>query len=81
MKTVKLLLLHGLDVNQPDASGQTALHLAISQKDLDMVKTLIESGAQCSVKDILQWTSQMNQANPPLSNIFSRNVCLMLLIE
>jgi ankyrin repeat protein len=45
-----LCLDHGADVNAADATGQTALHLAVGLSD-DLVKYLVQRGARLDAKD------------------------------
>ena len=51
LNTVKLFLSYGVDINKPDSSGQTALHLAVSKGMVRMVKLLIENGSRYDIKD------------------------------
>jgi uncharacterized protein len=50
LAAAKLCLDNGADVNARDASGATALHLAVATSD-DLVKYLVERGARLDVKD------------------------------
>ncbi len=49
-------------VNQKNLGGATALHLACREKDLEIVKILIESGADVNVVDNEGWTPVMRAA-------------------
>jgi ankyrin repeat protein len=52
LAAANLCLEHGADVNARDASGSTALHLAVATSD-DLVKLLVERGARLDLKDQL----------------------------
>lgn len=48
---VESLVESGADVNAANASGQTPLHLAAANGDADMVRVLIEDGAEFDMPD------------------------------
>ena len=50
LTAAKLCLDHGADLDARDASGSTALHLAVPTSD-DLVKYLVERGARLDAKD------------------------------
>ncbi|WP_253303135.1 ankyrin repeat domain-containing protein [Wolbachia endosymbiont of Phyllotreta cruciferae] len=50
-KTVKLLVEKGANVNAADARGYTALHLAVTEKRLEIVRELIKSGAEVNAEE------------------------------
>lgn len=50
-KLVKLLLKHGGKVNAPGKQGMTPLHLAARRNHVEVVKLLLESGADPSLLD------------------------------
>ncbi len=50
-KTVRLLVEKGVDVNAADVGGYTALHLAVTEKRLEIVRELIKSGADVNVEE------------------------------
>lgn len=53
----KLLISHGVNVNDVSDSGMTALHTSIFHHDDDLMKYLIEHGANTHLgKDLLQWS-------------------------
>lgn len=47
---IQLLINHGGDVNLPDSNGDTPLHLAIRQFDLNKVNLLLENNANLESK-------------------------------
>ena len=51
MKTIKEVLKRGVDVNEKDTLGQTALYTAISMREFEIVRLLIENGARCDIMD------------------------------
>ncbi|WP_425384079.1 ankyrin repeat domain-containing protein [Wolbachia endosymbiont (group B) of Eupithecia inturbata] len=50
-KTVKLLVEKGVNVNAADVKGYTALHLAVTEKRLEIVRELIKSGADVNAEE------------------------------
>ncbi|BAA89654.1 gp29 [Wolbachia phage WO] len=50
-KTVKLLVEKGANVNAADVEGYTALHLAVTEKRLEIVRELIKSGADINAAE------------------------------
>ncbi len=48
---LKRLVKIGLDINQPDFAGQTALHSAVLGGNADMVNNVLEAGADPNIKD------------------------------
>jgi len=52
LTAAKLCLDHGADLDARDASGSTALHLAVATSD-DLVKYLVERGARLDARDQL----------------------------
>ncbi|WP_143688786.1 ankyrin repeat domain-containing protein [Wolbachia endosymbiont of Laodelphax striatellus] len=50
-KTVRLLVEKGANVNAADVRGHTALHLAITEKRLEIVRELIKSGADINAEE------------------------------
>ncbi|KDB19173.1 ankyrin repeat domain-containing protein [Wolbachia endosymbiont of Glossina morsitans morsitans] len=51
VKTVRLLIEKGVDVNAADVRGHTALHLAIMEKRLETVRELIKSGGNVNAEE------------------------------
>ncbi|KAK4491579.1 hypothetical protein RD792_002331 [Penstemon davidsonii] len=47
-----------IDVNSSAEDGQTALHIAVRQGDLEMVRILLEKGANVNKPDERGWTSK-----------------------
>ena len=50
---VKLLLLHGAQINLPDRSGAGALHYAVQADQAALVSVLLELGADINMRDSL----------------------------
>ncbi|KAG8174678.1 hypothetical protein JTE90_027148 [Oedothorax gibbosus] len=50
-KTVRLLVEKGANVNAKDIEGYTALHLAVTEKRLEIVRELIKSGANVNAEE------------------------------
>ncbi|MFT4314328.1 MAG: ankyrin repeat domain-containing protein [Wolbachia pipientis] len=50
-KTVSLLVEKGANVNAADVGGYTALHLAVTEKRLEIVRELIKSGAEVNAEE------------------------------
>lgn len=51
METVNELLRSGVDVNQAEDDGTTALEVAVGNNDLDMVRRLLAAGASIATKN------------------------------
>ena len=47
---LKLFLEHGAPLDLVDSDGETALHLAVRLDDPELVRRLLEKGADASVK-------------------------------
>ncbi|WP_143688957.1 ankyrin repeat domain-containing protein [Wolbachia endosymbiont of Laodelphax striatellus] len=50
-KIVRLLVEKGANVNAADVEGHTALHLAVTEKRLEIVRELIKSGAEVNAEE------------------------------
>ncbi|WP_341816118.1 ankyrin repeat domain-containing protein [Wolbachia endosymbiont (group B) of Elophila nymphaeata] len=50
-KTVRLLVEKGGNVNAADVEGHTALHLAVTEKRLEIVRELIKSGGNVNAEE------------------------------
>nr|CAL36976.1 ankyrin domain protein PK2 [Wolbachia endosymbiont of Culex pipiens] len=50
-KTVRVLVEKGVNVNAADVGGYTALHLAVTEKRLEIVRELIKSGAEVNAEE------------------------------
>jgi hypothetical protein len=48
-QAIKTLIARGVDVNQQDEKGDTALICATKNGDLSLVKILVQAGAQCMI--------------------------------
>jgi ammonium transporter Rh len=55
MDTISSLVQAGVDINKGDYDGRTALHLAVCEGHLDMVKFLLDHGANPNLQD--RWGS------------------------
>jgi len=44
----ELLLVKGVDVNKPDVTGRTALHWAVDNNDVELVRLLLKHGADAN---------------------------------
>ena len=51
VKTAKLCLDHGADVNAMKSKATTLLHIAAAKGNLEMVELLISRGAGVNIKD------------------------------
>lgn len=50
-EAITLLAQHGADLDARNHGGVTALHMAVRDRDLDAVRTLLELGAEVDVED------------------------------
>ncbi|MBA8752713.1 ankyrin repeat domain-containing protein [Wolbachia endosymbiont of Drosophila innubila] len=50
-KTVRVLVEKGVNVNAADVGGYTALHLAVTEKRLEIVRELIKSGGNVNAEE------------------------------
>ncbi|WP_349966972.1 ankyrin repeat domain-containing protein [Wolbachia endosymbiont of Armadillidium arcangelii] len=50
-KTVRVLVEKGANVNAADVEGHTALHLAVTEKRLEIVRELIKSGGNVNAEE------------------------------
>ncbi|MFP3016984.1 MAG: ankyrin repeat domain-containing protein [Wolbachia sp.] len=50
-KTVRFLVEKGANVNAADVGGYTALHLAVTEKRLEIVRELIKSGGNVNAEE------------------------------
>lgn len=63
----------GVDVTKPEMSGITALHKAVSDRNVEMVKFLLDLGAKVDMQDDHGWTPRAlaeNQGHDEIKNIF-----------
>jgi RNA polymerase sigma-70 factor (ECF subfamily) len=71
------MLVDGVEVNRPDASGKTLLHWAVEREHLDAVVLLLRSGADRDLPDRAGRTPRaiaMRKKNPELRALFERPV-------
>lgn len=54
LETLRLLLLHGADVNAPGRDGARPIHQAIARRNVEMVKALVGNGALLDLSG-LKW--------------------------
>ena len=52
LKLLKQIVLHGGDVTRPRATGTSALHTAVCEENIEMVKYLLEQGADVNKQDM-----------------------------
>jgi len=63
----------GVDVTKPGMSGMTALHKAVSDGNVEMVKFLLDVGAEVDMQDDYGWTPRglaEHQGHEEIKNIF-----------
>lgn len=51
IEAIQLLLTYGANIDGQDINGQTALHLAVEEKNLDAVELLVKNGADIQIKN------------------------------
>ena len=51
IKTLKYLVDHRCDINAQEENGRTALHYALDLENKQLIKTLIEMGADINIED------------------------------
>ena len=56
-KCVRLLVSSGIDVNVPEETGMTPLHVAAALGNREMIKTLLKLKADASIKDMYECTA------------------------
>lgn len=71
-RTCKLLIQHGALINATNNKGKTALHLAASNANISLVKTLLECGADKTIKDNYNKTAVNCSKNSKIINIFTQ---------
>ncbi|XVE98570.1 hypothetical protein REPUB_Repub03eG0117300 [Reevesia pubescens] len=55
---LKDIVKHGGDVRQPKSNGTTAIHPATCEGNVEMVRFLLEQGADIDAKDAHGWTAR-----------------------
>lgn len=71
---VRMLLEHGVNVNDRDGLGRTALHEAVRGRQMEIVALLLEKGADANAADLTGWTPTHYACKEGLSQ------CLNLLL-
>lgn len=66
--TARLIVSRGLGVNQPDDQGNTPLHVAAVQGELEMVEFLLSKGAPVSPTDRMEQTPLHGAAHGPIDH-------------
>ncbi|KAA8523054.1 hypothetical protein F0562_009477 [Nyssa sinensis] len=56
LELLKEIVRHGGDVTLPKSNGSTALHVAVCEGNTDIVKFLLEQGADMDKADAFSWT-------------------------
>jgi ankyrin repeat protein len=76
VEKMKLLIQHGADINTPseDSAGKTALIYAAENGTVDMVKLLLENGADASIRDDYDRTALDAARNPEVRELLSAPV-------
>lgn len=59
LKIVKSLIKKGIDINIQSSDGESALHLAAEQYNIEEVKILIDAGAKLNLTDFMSFTATM----------------------
>jgi len=60
---VRTAIANGIDVNTFSEEGQTALYIAAWRGDVEMVRILLQAGADCEIRDEINgWTPLMEAA-------------------
>ncbi|XP_058724846.1 potassium channel AKT6-like isoform X2 [Vicia villosa] len=74
IKLLKDIAQYGGDVKK-SSNGTTALHLAVGQENVEMVKFLVEQGADIDLQDSFGWTARAyadHQCHEEIQNIFKK---------
>ncbi|XP_019087303.1 PREDICTED: probable potassium channel AKT5, partial [Camelina sativa] len=58
LDTLKDILKYGGDISLPDVNGTTALHRAVSEGNVEIVKFLLEQRADMDKPDVYGWTAR-----------------------
>ena len=72
--SVRLLINRGIDLNKPGSGGMTYLFYAMLMIDYDMVKLLLENGADPNVHSRFYRNPELHKKGK--SNIIDKGVCL-----
>ncbi|GMY35927.1 potassium channel AKT1-like isoform X1 [Fagus crenata] len=56
LNLLKEITCHGGDVTRPKSDGRTALHVAVCEDDIEIVKFLLDQGADIDKPDSENWT-------------------------
>lgn len=73
---LKEIVRHGGDVTRPRATGTSALHAAVCEENIEMVKYLLEQGADVNKQDMHGWTAKdlaEQQGHEDIKALFREN--------
>jgi uncharacterized protein len=70
LEAAKLAVELGIDVNKPKDDGRTALHAAVVQGWMDMVRFLVASGADLTAKDVYGQTALTIAMGDPEDRVY-----------
>ncbi|KAJ4977464.1 hypothetical protein NE237_002570 [Protea cynaroides] len=73
--TVYDLIRQGVDMNSTDADGRTALHVAVCRGHPEMVKILLQGGANVNKLDAMGWTPKALAKQQGQKNIYDLLQC------
>jgi quinoprotein dehydrogenase-associated probable ABC transporter substrate-binding protein len=62
LERIRFLLSKGADVNSRDGLGQSLIHVAAEQRDMDVLAELLDAGANIEARDNDGWTPLMHAA-------------------
>lgn len=76
-----LLILGGIDVNDNDENGYTALHVASQRGVMDMVRLLVDSGAALTGKTKVDWKGRGGRTPAEMAGFGDQKKALTFLKE
>lgn len=77
MKLLKEIVRLGGDVTRPRATGTSALHAAVCEENIEMVKYLLEQGADVNKQDMHGWTAKdlaEQQGHEDIKSLFRERI-------